>query len=229
MKVAIMQPYFFPYIGYFQLIHAVDKFIVYDDVNYIKGGWINRNYIFSQGNKQRITLEVIGSSSNVQINQIRTGGNKSKLLKTIQQNYSKASEYQLTFPIIEEIIMNEETNLAVYLENSLKKVCTYLDICPEWFMSSDLIKDNSLKGQDKIISICKAVDATEYINLSGGLELYKHEAFSQNGIKLSFIHSNNISQKNSIEKIKSNLSIIDTMLFNNPKKCKRMLENYTLD
>jgi len=104
MRLAIMQPYLFPYVGYFQLIHAADAFVVYDDVNFIKGGWINRNFILAQRQKSRITLQLLGASPNVLINQVMVGNNKQKLLKSIQQSYSKAPHYASVYSLIEEII-----------------------------------------------------------------------------------------------------------------------------
>ena len=107
-----MQPYLFPYLGYFQLIQAVDAFVVYDDVNYIKGGWINRNFILGQNGKQRLTLALERASPNCYINQIMVGYNTEKLIKTIRQNYSKAPLYEVVLPVIEEILRQQEKNLA---------------------------------------------------------------------------------------------------------------------
>ena len=121
-KIAIMQPYFLPYIGYFQLINAVDEFIIYDDVNYIKQGFINRNYILSQGLKVFLTLETFGASSNKKINEVLIGNNKEKILKTIEVNYRKAPYFKNVFNLILEIMNFEENNLSRFVGNSLFKI-----------------------------------------------------------------------------------------------------------
>ena len=108
MNLAVMQPYLFPYIGYWQLIDAVDIFIIYDDVNFIKRGYINRNNILENKTSQLITLELIGASQNKRINEISIGNNVNKLLKTLKQNYLKAPFYKDVFPVLEEILNNEE-------------------------------------------------------------------------------------------------------------------------
>ena len=113
MRLAVMQPYFFPYIGYFQLINAVDKFVFYDDVNYIKGGWINRNNILVNKQKKLISLNLVASSSNKNINEIRIGNRKNKVLNTIRQSYTKAPYFNKVFPIIEEIFNNIDTSTLI--------------------------------------------------------------------------------------------------------------------
>jgi hypothetical protein len=150
MKLAIMQPYLFPYLGYFQLIHAVDSFVVYDDVSYIKGGWINRNYILSQGNKLLITLPLQGASPNRLIKQIEVGGRAEKMLKTIRQCYGKAPQFQRVFPLLEDILSRPEKNLACFLDYGLRQVCDYLCLHPRWHISSMLNKDNGQRGPDKV-------------------------------------------------------------------------------
>lgn len=229
MRLAIMQPYLFPYIGYFQLIHATDAFVVYDDVNFIKGGWINRNFILAQGQKNRITLQLLGASPNVLINQVIVGNNKQKLLKSIQQSYSKAPQYASVYPLIEEIILYDEVNLAKYLDHGLRKICNYLGIRPQWYLSSDLSKDNSLRGQDKVIAICKELGASHYINVQGGKELYEQGGFSQREMTLSFIEPKPIEYQQFVGgEFVPHLSIIDVMMFNDQEQCSKLLQEYSL-
>ncbi|WP_245395277.1 WbqC family protein [methane-oxidizing endosymbiont of Gigantopelta aegis] len=189
MRLAIMQPYFFPYIGYFQLIYAVDTFVVYDDVNYINRGWINRNNLLAKDKPELVTLQLMGASQNKLINEIHVGHNRLKLLKNISQKYSKAPCFQRVFPVIEDIMCYQEDNLSLFLDYSLRAVCDYLSIHPKWMLSSYIEKDNALKGQNKILSICKSLHATHYINPPGGRHLYDHELFEEQGIKLSFIET----------------------------------------
>jgi len=228
MRLAIMQPYLFPYIGYFQLIHSADKFVVYDDVNFIKGGWINRNFILTQGQAHRITLQLQGASPNVLINQVRVGNNRIKLLKSIQQSYAKAPQFSNVFPMVEEIILNDEVNLAKYLEFGLRKICAYLDIMPEWFISSKLQKDTALKGPEKVLAICDELDVKHYINVPGGKSLYDYQTFEARGLKLSFIEPNAITYKQFKNEYVPNLSIIDVMMFNDQQACLKLIEEYRL-
>ena len=118
-----MQPYFFPYIGYWQLIHAVDCFVIYDDVNFIKGGWINRNCILENGKRVFFTLETQGASSNKLINQVLVGENSNILIKTLNQNYQKAPYFQEVNPFLTDILQNSEKNLAKFLSASITILC----------------------------------------------------------------------------------------------------------
>jgi len=229
MKLAIMQPYLFPYIGYFHLIHAADTFVVYDDVNFIKGGWINRNFILSQGQKSRITLQLQGASPNLLINQVMVGSNRNKLLKSIQQSYSKAPQFGCAYPMLEDILMYDEKNLAQFLNHGLLRLCQYLGLSPNWLVSSELKKNNALSGEKKVLSICKDLGADHYINVPGGKELYDSQSFSEQGIRLSFINSKPILYSQFCGEFEPNLSIIDVMMFNSQEQCSRLLEEYVLD
>jgi len=229
MRLAIMQPYLFPYIGYFQLIHAVDAFVVYDDVNFINRGWINRNNILANGNPELFTLQLMGASQNKLINEISVGSNRQKLVKTIKQRYSKAPKFADVFPMVEQIIMNDESNLAVYLSNSLLTICDYLRIKAKWFISSELSKDNTLRGQEKILSICQLLGTSHYINPPGGRPLYDRELFSNHGIKLSFINSRCEPYSQFGDEFAPYLSIIDVMMFNDQEQCSKLLQEYSLD
>lgn len=231
MKIGIMQPYFFPYIGYWQLMNAVDKYVIYDDVNYIKGGWINRNQILMSGKPNIINLKMNGASSNKLINEVSVDNNsiwKNKLLKTIEYSYKKAPYFEVVFPIIKDIIFYDEINLAINLANSIKRIAEYLDIKTEFILSSNIEKDNNLKGQDKIIEICKILNASEYYNAIGGLELYSTENFESNGIELRFLRTEFIEYEQFSNEFISNLSIIDVLMFNSKDKVKEMLGKYTL-
>lgn len=231
MKVGIMQPYFLPYIGYWQLLNAVDKYVIYDDVNFIKGGWINRNRMLINGDAKLFNIQMKGASPNKLINEIEVSNNtvwKKKLLKTIENSYRKAPFYTDVFPIIEEIINYDECNLAKYLANSIKKVCNYLNIETELIVSSTLYKDNSLKAQEKVIEICKELKATEYYNAIGGQELYSYEDFKDVDIKLSFLKSNEIKYKQLKDEFVANLSILDVLMFNSINDVRNFLNQYEL-
>jgi hypothetical protein len=228
MKLAIMQPYLFPYLGYFQLIGAVDAFVVYDDVNYIKGGWINRNFILAMGERQLVTLPLAGASPNKLINVITVGNRPHKLIETIRQRYGKAPQFAAVYPLLENILLQQETNLSNYLDYQLRKICDYLGLYPRWYVSSELRKDNELRGQEKVLAICDELCATHYINLPGGMALYDRDAFSSRNLQLSFIQSNPVRYRQFGNEFVPNLSIIDVMMFNDKEECVRLLGEYDL-
>ena len=231
MKIGIMQPYFFPYIGYWQLINAVDKYVIYDDVNYIKGGWINRNRILIKDEPSFINLKMNGSSPNKLIKEIHVSNDnrwKNKLLKSIELSYRKAPFFEMSFPIIEEIINHDEVNLSLYLENLIKRIAEYLEMNTEFVLSSNIEKDNSLKGQDKVIEICKSLGAKEYYNAIGGVELYSAENFNSYGIELKFLRTEYIEYKQFKNDFSPYLSIIDVMMFNSKEEIMNILDMYSL-
>ena len=228
MTLAIMQPYLFSYIGYWQLINAVDTFVIFDDVNFIKKGYINRNSILVGGKSQQITLELIGASQNKLINEIKVGNNSQKLLKTIEMSYKKAPYFDNVFSIIEDILNQEESNLAKFIGYSLQKISNYLEIDTKFIYSSSIEKDNSLKAQNKILDICKKLDATDYINAIGGRELYDKDKFEKQNIKLNFLEPEIQKYMQLESEFISYLSIIDIIMFNNKDNISKMLMQYKL-
>lgn len=231
MRLGIMQPYFFPYIGYWQLINSVDIYVICDDVNFIKGGWINRNKILMNGEAKQINLQMYKASQNKLINEVGVLINQSynnNLLKTIESCYRKAPYYSYVFPLIEKIISQVENNLARYLDYSIRQICEYLFINTELIVSSTINKNNNLKCQDKVIEICKVLGADEYYNAIGGQSLYSYNHFSAQGIQLKFLQPERIEYKQYQNEFVSNLSIIDVMMFNSVEDIKKMLEQYEL-
>lgn len=231
MKLGIMQPYFFPYIGYWQLINAVDQYVIYDDVNYIKGGWINRNRVLINGEAKYLNLQLDQASPNKKINEINISTNEvahRKLLNTLQMSYSKAPYFDECFTLVKEIMDYDDVNLGRFLENSIRNVCEYLGMTTNIILSSEVIKNNELKGEDKVLEICKALNADTYYNAIGGQELYSKERFKSWGISLSFLKTNRIEYPQFRNEFLSNLSIIDVMMFNSKEEIKRMLEEYEL-
>jgi len=228
MTLAIMQPYLFPYIGYWQLINAVDTFVIYDDVNFIKKGYINRNSILVNGQSQLFTLELIGASQNKLVNEIEIGNNSTKTLKTIELSYKKASYFDTVYPIIENILNQDEKNLAKFVGYSLEQISNYLDIDTKFIYSSNIEKDNTFKAQEKILNICKTLNAKKYINAIGGQELYNKEIFKQNGIKLNFLKTELVEYKQFKNDFVPFLSIIDILMFNSKNDIKEMLKKFEL-
>ena len=228
MKIAIMQPYLLPYIGYWQLIKSVDKFIIFDDIAYINKGYINRNKILVKGKPYQFTLELVGASQNKLINEIQIGKNSTKILKTIELNYKRADNFKNVFPLIQNIFNQEENNLAKFIGYSLKKITNYLDIDTNFIYSSKITKNNNLKNQDKIIFICEKLKANHYINLIGGVGLYDNAKFKAKNIKLSFLETNKIKYKQFNNKFVPFLSVIDVMMHNNKDIIFHMLKNYKM-
>lgn len=231
MKIAIMQPYIFPYIGYFQLINVVDKFILYDDVNYIKGGWINRNQILQNGKKTYLNFNLKDSSSFKKINQILVVGRVDKLLKTIKLAYSRAPYFDVVFPIIEKIFSNITPNslISEIAEISIKEISMYLKIKTQFELSSEKYSESiDLLKEERVLKICKLNNAETYINAIGGKDIYDKKYFSDNQVELHFIKSNSIQYKQFKNDFVANLSIIDVMMFNSLIEIQKMLDDYEL-
>jgi hypothetical protein len=231
MKLAIMQPYIFPYIGYFQLINFVDKFVVYDDVNYINKGWINRNNILVSNQASLFTIPLIQASQNKLIKDIEISSEnkwKVKFLKTIREAYAKAPLFKTAYPIIEKIILFEEKNLSKYIFNSLKEINQYLDIQTKLIPTSSFYGNSTLKAQYRILDICKAEGAVKYVNLTGGMDLYSKEEFNKQNIQLCFIKSQVKNYNQLSGDFIPRLSIIDILMFNDQSKINSFLNEYEL-
>jgi hypothetical protein len=228
MRIGIMQPYLFPYIGYFQLINAVDKFVIYDDINYIKGGWINRNYILLNNQKYLFTISLEHSSPNKLINEIQIKDNFEKFRKTILISYAKAPFLNPTIDIINQVLSVKNRTLSDFIAKSIILLSEYLGIHTSFVLSSAIEKDISLKNQNKVIHICKLLQASEYINAIGGQELYNKTDFLTNRLELKFIKTPLISYKQFNNSFIPWLSIIDIMMFNSQRDIKLLLDNYEL-
>jgi len=226
MKLGIMQPYFLPYIGYFQLIKVVDKYVIYDDVNFIKGGWINRNRILLNGTAFMVNVPMQGASPFKKINEISIGKNKEKILLTIEQGYRKAPYYTDVIPLISNIIKYDSDNLALYISNSIIKISEFLKLNTEFVLSSEIKKDNELKAQDKVLSICEILGASEYYNAIGGLDLYDKVQFAKNNIKLKFLKPKPIEYIQFKNEFIPWLSILDVLMFNSVEEINIMLDKF---
>ena len=221
MKLAIMQPYFFPYIGYFQLINEVDKFIIYDDVNYINKGWINRNNILVNNSPNLIQVPLIAASQNRLIKDILVVDEnkwKDKILKTIYFNYKKAPYYNQIISILEEVLSCEYMSISDLNYFIILKICSYLNIETELIRTSSIYENCDLKGENRILDICLKEKADVYINPIGGQLLYDKIKFQEKGIVLKFINSNASTYNQNNDKFINYLSIIDTMMFCSPKE-----------
>lgn len=216
MKVAIMQPYFFPYVGYFQLMAAVDLFIVYDNIKYTKKGWINRNRMLQRGKDVMFSLPLRNDSDSLDIRDraLAADFNRDKLLNQLRGAYAKAPNFTEVFPVIEGAVRHADGRLFAYLHNALARTCEHLGLVTPVRVSSTVDIDHGLKSQDKVIAIAKAVGATSYVNAIGGLELYEREAFHAQGLELQFIRSRPFEYHQFGDPFVPWLSIIDTLMFN---------------
>ncbi|MBE9464944.1 WbqC family protein [Dyadobacter subterraneus] len=231
MTIAIMQPYIFPYIGYFQLINAVDKFVIYDDVNFINKGWINRNNILVSGQAHLFTIPLKDASQNKLINEVELAINdpwKKKFLKTVQQSYLKAPNYQKVFHLIEEIVNSGVETISEFTWLALQKVCAYMEITTEIVPSSSIYKNTDLKAQERILDICKQENASHYINPIGGMELYEKNIFEKENIKLNFIKSTAGAYPQFKNAFVPWLSIIDILMFNDAESIGKLLKEFEL-
>ncbi|MBF0760405.1 WbqC family protein [Dysgonomonas mossii] len=230
MILGIMQPYFMPYIGYFQLLNAVDKYVIYDNAKYTKKGWINRNRILQNNKDTLISISVEKDSDYLDIKDrsVADSFDKKKLINQIRESYRKAPYFEQVIPIVEDIINYEEKNLFLYIYNSIKEVCKYLNIHTEIIISSTIDIDQTLAGQDRVIAICKTLGAKDYYNAIGGQELYHPKDFEKKGVSLRFLSSNLVAYKQFNNDFIPWLSIIDVMMFNSLAETQDMLNEYKL-
>ena len=231
MKTGIMQPYFFPYIGYWQLINAVDVFVVYDNIKYTKKGWINRNRYLYEGQDKLFTLELEKASDflNVCERKISDSFNKKKLLNQIAAAYKKAPFLKEIYGLFENIIMCEHDNLFEYIYNSILITMKALGIETKTTISSHIDIDHSLKSQDKVLAICEKLGAGSYINPIGGIELYDKNVFNSHNIELKFLRTKKISYEQNGGIFVPSLSILDVLMFNGKEKTKEFLDLFNLE
>jgi len=224
MKLAIMQPYFFPYIGYFQLLAAVDAFIVYDNIQYTKKGWINRNRMLRDGKDATFTLPLKKDSDylDVREREIASDFNRDKLLGQLVGAYRKAPYFKEGLPLLETVIRYQDNNLFGFLLHSIKETCDSLGIGTEIKISSEIAIDHDLKGQDKVLALCKAIGADAYINPIGGVELYSRGDFKASGIDIKFIKSKPVEYPQFDAPFVPWLSIIDVFMFNPVDRVKAL-------
>lgn len=232
MKLAIMQPYFLPYIGYYQLINAVDEFIIYDNIEYTKKGWINRNRFLSNGIPRYFTITLQNDSDYLHIRERKISpdfeNNRVRILNKLKNEYSRAPYFDEIIETVESVFHNEETNLFKYLFQSITKVMNFLRIKTKLIPSSEIKIDHALKNIDKVISICRACKANEYINLPGGIQLYDKNKFIDFGILLKFIQPKEVKYKQFGSDFIDKLSIIDVLMFNGREKTIELLNYYDL-
>lgn len=226
-----MQPYYFPYLGYFQLIAAADTFVILDDVQFIKGGWIHRNMILLDGKTKPIVMPVDHMSQLRLINEherVLDPKQRHSQLRLIRHAYQHAPHFVDVMPMVERIMKDEERNVAVYLGHLLIEVRDYVGLDTTILYSSALGNDKTEKREQLVLSICEHLGADHYINALGGTSLYDKAMFAAAGIRLDFIKMDPIEYRQFTDSFTPNLSIIDVLMFNSKPKVRELLNAYTL-
>ncbi|PZQ96951.1 MAG: hypothetical protein DI533_15470 [Cereibacter sphaeroides] len=225
MHVAIMQPYFLPYIGYFQLVEAVDRFVVYDTVEYTKKGWINRNRMLRNGEAVMFSVPLKKDSDFLQVRDRRLADDFDpvKLGNQFAGAYRKAQQFDLVMPVLREILSYKSANLFDYIRNSLDRCCDYLGITTPIVASSEIETSSGLRGTARVLSLCDALGADRYTNAIGGLDLYRSSEFAARGIALRFLRSRPDPYPQGGEPFQPYLSIIDVMMHNPVEDIRTML------
>lgn len=227
MKIGIMQPYFLPYLGYFQLIKASDAFVLHDNVQFTKRGWLNRNRILLNGRGHLFTLPLVRTSHKAVIKDkyISADYSRESLLAKIYSAYHKAPHFRYVFPQIEKIILFNDNNFFTYTKNSILEICKMLEIEVNVLEASCCEVPPETSGQERVISICKALKAKAYINPISGTKLYSSTEFYNNSISLNFIQPNLQLYKQYHNKFIPNLSVLDTLMFVDKATIIKMCNN----
>lgn len=230
MKLAIMQPYFMPYISYFQLINAVDVFVVYDNIQFTKKGWFHRNRILVNGKDKMFSVPLKKDSDYLDVAKRELADsfdNESKnIIRKIKAAYQKSLYYNEVMPLVEKCFQRGSGNLFDFIYASLTLLTQFLQIDTDIIISSSIDIDHTLKSQDKVLAICKNLNTDIYINAIGGQELYVAEAFRNEGIELRFIKTSPIEYKQFDNEFVPWLSIIDVMMFNSKERIKEYFHDY---
>ena len=223
-----MQPYFMPYLGYFQLMALVDKYVIFDDVNYIKRGWSARNNILVNGQKYLFSISVSGGSQNNLYTDVVISDDFSKLRKTIEMSYKKAPYYNETIQILDNIFQFHDKRFNYFIKNSFAQILEYVNVDTDLILSSSLNNDKDLRGQEKILDICKLLHADKYINTIAGQELYNKQLFKESGVELSFLVSELSPYPQLNKEFIPGCSMIDVLMMNPVEKIKQLLNDFSL-
>jgi hypothetical protein len=234
MKLGIMQPYVLPYLGYFQVIAAVDVFVLYDDVAFIKQGWINRNQLLVHGRPQLFSVPLQSVSSNRTIRDTAVSLReyarwKDKFLKTVALAYSKAPWYEPTRELIASVFGDTPSSIGELASRSIIAVCRALALPTCIRPSSTVYQNGDLRAQDRVLDICRRERATVYVNAPGGRRLYAREAFAPHGVELRFLRSRMPSYPQFNHPFVQGLSIVDILMFNSPEDARRLSLEYDLE
>ena len=231
MKIGMMQPYFFPYIGYFQLLNMVDKYVVYDTGKFSNNKWGFRNRILINGSPGFFRVKTLKASQNKQFNEIKVSDDiesKKRMIHALECSYRRAPHFSEVMPMMEKFMLADYDNLFEYNVTAIRMICNYLGIKTEILIFSELDHGRDLKRQYRIFDVCRTLGGDEYINAIGGMELYDFKEFRENGIELAFLETDEIVYPQFGGEFVPDLSIIDVMMFNSVPEIQDMLSRYTL-
>jgi len=216
VRIAIMQPYFLPYLGHFQLIGAVDRFVVYDNIKFTKKGWINRNRLLANGEPSTLTLPIRNDSDDLDIRDryLARDFDRTKLLNKVHGTYRSAPFFAPTCALFEAIITCSEENLFSFILHSLNLTCAHIGIRTPLVVSSSIPVDHGLRAEDRVLAICQAEKAATYINPHSGAQLYSPSRFTQSRIELRFLKPRSPVYRQFADPFVPSLSIIDVLMFN---------------
>jgi len=225
MKLGIMQPYFFPYIGYFQLIQSVDLFVLHDDVQFIKSGWVHRNRYLRDGEAVWFGLALAKAPSTARINErvIAPEFDRREILRRLDSAYRLAPHRNTGMRLLEEVLSDGRQALADLDESCIRKSCAALDIHTPIMRSSELRLPASLKGQERVVEIARRTGADVYINPIGGIDLYEKDTFAAAGIELLFHRCEGVVYEQLGSAFVPDLSIVDVLMFNDSTKMASLL------
>ena len=229
-----MQPYFFPYLGYFQLLAAVDELVVQDAVTFIKGGWINRNRILANGAAALFTVPLAKHPAAASIRDVevdRAGRSKwqRKLLARLDAAYRTAPFFREVRPLVEEVVLAPTDRIGALAEKSVRSVAAHLGIATRIDSSAAHEGAVALKGEERVLDLCRTKGAATYLNLPGGRALYSAERFRASGIALRFVAPRRIEYPQTGAKFVSDLSIIDVLMFNSRDRASELLGEFDLE
>ena len=224
-----MQPYFFPYLGYFQLVHAVDEFVFLDDVTFIKRGYINRNSLLLNGQVHRFTIPVQNISQFRPISGHYYLDSNNRFLDLLYHGYHRAPYFQVIFELVSNVLSCTDCSVAAVNAKSVMATCRYLHAERSFHFSSLLDPKSARKGDDRLIHLCAHREASTYINAAGGRALYDARRFEANGVSLGFIESRFPAYRQKANGFVPGLSIIDALMWNSPEQVVEMLRHYSVE
>ena len=230
MKLALMQPYLFPYIGYFQLLSQVDRFVFYDDVNFIKNGWINRNRLGLNGTPKYFTVPLNNASSFQKICDVAitsTGAWRRKLGESIRHAYSRAPHFAEVSTLVQRVFDTDTCHIGQLAKSSVRQVADYLDLSTEFVDSSAIYGNAGLHGAERVLDICQLEQASDYYNVPGGRALYESAAFTKHGVRLHFVEPLPFKYAQNGSEFLPSLSIIDVLMYNEPSRARGLLARCT--
>jgi hypothetical protein len=234
MKIAIMQPYFFPYLGYFSLIVSCELFIVFDPVQYIRKGWINRNRILKKGGGVKyINLPIVKTPRDTLISEIRMNNQinwKASIIQNLDYYRLNAPYYHDVAQLLEECFDQDTENLTQFLTVCLQKTCAYLGISfhSKIYSKEKIQHPKPMNAGDWAFYISKFYNASTYHNPIGGRDIFNPEKFEKSGIQLLFIENRLNQYDQAITQFIPGLSIIDVMMFNSKEECRKLIHQYKL-